>query len=59
MNCTSLWGVGTKIVVVGLSPEVVTELSQKAVVMSATQALVLGRAAVSLEQSQAAPVLNS
>ena len=47
------------VVVVGLSPEVVTELSQNAVVMSATQALVLGRAAVSLEQSQAAPVLNS
>ena len=36
------------VVVVGLSPEVVSELNQKAVVMSATQALVIGRAAVSL-----------
>ena len=47
------------VVVVGLSPEVVSELNQKAVVMSATQALVIGRAAVSLEQSQSSPVLSS
>ena len=47
------------VVTVGLSPEVVSELNQKAVVMSATQALVIGRAAVSLEQSQSSPVLSS
>ena len=44
----------------GLSPEVVSELNQKAVVMSATQALVLGRAAVRLEhQMHSSPVLES
>ena len=44
----------------GLSQEVVSELNQKAVVMSATQALVLGRAAVKLEQSMhSSPVLES
>ena len=49
-----------QIFVVGLSPELVSELNQKAVVMSATQCLVLGRAAVSLEHSlNSSPVMKS
>ena len=48
------------LVLVGLSPEVVSDLNQRAYVMSATQALVIGRAAVSLERSMhSSPVLSS
>ena len=47
-------------VLVGLSPEIVSDLNQRAVVMSATQALVIGRAPVSLELSMhSSPVLSS